>query len=108
MQRRGRSCSAVGGKAAACFTAIGRKAAHAAGRACIGRPERRKGAEHFAQAAHRKEVLAVEFDVEMKVVHCSNPEENPIPAWLRKKEEAPAPVSQPVTYPSFVRPINDR
>ena len=50
----------------------------------------------------------MEFDVEMKVVHCSTPEENPIPAWLRKKEEAPAPVSQPVTYPSFVRPINDR
>lgn len=54
----------------------------------------------------------MEIDVEMKVVHCSNPEENPLPAWLRKKEETPAPEPEPtpapVVFPSFVRPINNR
>ena len=50
----------------------------------------------------------MEFDVEMKIVHCSNPEENPSPQWLRKKEDAQSPVSEPVVYPSFVRPIYDR
>ena len=50
----------------------------------------------------------MEFDVEMKIVHCSNPEENPIPQWLREKKDAGEKKSAPVTYPSFVRPIRDR
>ena len=32
----------------------------------------------------------MEIDVEMKIIHCSIPEENPIPQWLRKKEKAEA------------------
>lgn len=25
--------------------------------------------------------------IEMKVYHCSNPEENPLPTWMKKPEE---------------------
>lgn len=56
----------------------------------------------------------MDFDVEMKVIHCSNPEENPLPHWLRGEETAEAAgvkpaataVSAPV-FPSFCRPLGD-
>lgn len=52
----------------------------------------------------------VDIDMEMNIIHCNNPEENPIPEWLRKKKEPDGnevnreTFSGPV-YPSFCRPI---
>ena len=54
----------------------------------------------------------MDMDVEMKIIHCNNPEENPIPKWLRKKDapekgkeqgEKAAPC---VNFPSFCRPVH--
>lgn len=61
----------------------------------------------------------VDIDMEMNIIHCNNPEENPIPEWLRKKaehgcegegmkeakkEEDMTTFSAPV-FPSFCRPL---
>ena len=50
----------------------------------------------------------MDLDVEMKIVHCNNPEENPIPQWLRKKEEAEhgEKAAPGVNFPTFCRPLH--
>lgn len=55
----------------------------------------------------------MDIDMEMKIVHCNNPEENPIPKWLQKKVATKA--EEPhkgekevkaVNFPSFCRPLH--
>lgn len=54
----------------------------------------------------------MDLDVEMKIVHCNNPEENPIPKWLRKKEasakeeEHRDKAAPCVRFPAFCRPLH--
>ncbi len=56
----------------------------------------------------------MDFDVEMKVIHCNNPEENPLPHWLRGEKtaetagvESAAPAVPAPVFPSFCRPLGD-
>lgn len=53
----------------------------------------------------------MDIDIEMNIVHCNNPEENPIPKWLQKKDEPSrearqAEAAPAVKFPSFCRPVH--